>query len=39
MIKNIVVGIKKMRQSGIEYTDISDHPMVKLHLEKLEDFI
>jgi hypothetical protein len=39
MIKNIVVGIKKMRQSGIEYTDISDHPIVKSHLEKLEDFI
>jgi hypothetical protein len=31
--------IKKMRQSGEEISDIQDHPLVKKHLDKLENFI
>ncbi len=37
-MKTIVDDIQKMRKSGMEYNDIADHPVVKNHLEKLEDF-
>jgi hypothetical protein len=37
-MKTIVDDIKNMRKSGMEYNDIADHPVVKNHLEKLEDF-
>jgi hypothetical protein len=43
MIKNqlkvIVQNIKEIKKSGDEYIDIQDHPMVKRHLDKLENFI
>jgi len=43
MIKNqmrmIVATIKELKKSGAEYIDIQDHPMVKRHLERLENFI
>lgn len=35
----IINNIKEIKKSGAEYIDIQDHPMVKRHLEKLEDFI
>ena len=38
-IKMIVDDIKRIKKSGGEYTDIQDHPIVKRHLDKLEDFI
>lgn len=38
-IAMIANELKKMRDSGQEITDISDHPTVKRHLDKLEDFI
>lgn len=43
MIKNqmrmIVANIKELKKSNAEYIDIQDHPMVKRHLERLENFI
>lgn len=43
MIKNqirmIVQNIMDIKKSGDEYIDIQDHPMVKRHLDKLENFI
>ena len=38
-LQQIVNGIKDIKKSGEEYTDIQDHPMVKRHLDKLENFI
>ena len=38
-LKQIVNSIKDIKKSGGEFTDIQDHPMVKRHLERLEDFI
>jgi hypothetical protein len=38
-LQAIVMSIIQMKKSGEEFTDISDHPMVKSHLDKLEDFI
>jgi hypothetical protein len=38
-IKDIVGQIKNMKKMGMSYEDISDHPFVKQHLDKLEDFI
>ena len=38
-LKQIVNSIKDIKKSGGEFTDIQDHPMVKIHLDKLEDFI
>jgi hypothetical protein len=38
-LQQIVNGIKDIKKSGGEYTDIQDHPMVKRHLDKLENFI
>jgi hypothetical protein len=38
-LQQIVNGIKQIKKSGEEYTDIQDHPMIKRHLDKLENFI
>jgi hypothetical protein len=38
-IEKIANQLKYMRDSGQEIKDISDHPTVKQHMEKLEDFI
>jgi hypothetical protein len=38
-LKQIVNSIKDIKKSGGEYTDIQDHPMVKKHLDKLENLI
>ena len=38
-LKQIVNSIKDIKKSGGEFTDIQDHPMVKIHLDKLEEFI
>lgn len=35
----IVNSIKEMKKSGVEYEDIQDHPIVKTHISKLENFI
>ncbi len=38
-LKQIVNSIKDIKKSGEEYSDIQDHPMVKRHLDKLENLI
>jgi hypothetical protein len=38
-LSQIVNGIKEIKKSGAEYEDIQDHPMVKRHIDKLENFI
>lgn len=38
-LKIIVDQIKEIKKSGGEFEDIQDHPIVKRHIEKLEDFI
>lgn len=38
-IQQIINDIKRIKKSGGEYTDIQDHPIVKKHIDKLEDFI
>ena len=38
-LKQIIDGIKNIKKSGGEYTDIQDHPMVKIHLDRLENLI
>lgn len=38
-VQQIVNDIKNIKKSGGEYTDIQDHPIVKRHIDKLEDFI
>lgn len=38
-MRMIINNIKEIKKSGGEYIDIQDHPMVKRHLEKLENFI
>lgn len=38
-LTQIVNGIKEIKKSGAEYEDIQDHPIVKRHIDKLEDFI
>lgn len=35
----IVHQIKEIKKSGVKYEDIQDHPIVKKHLDKLEDLI
>ena len=35
----IINSIKEMKKSGVEYTDIQDHPMIKQYIDKLENFI
>jgi DNA-directed RNA polymerase sigma subunit (sigma70/sigma32) len=36
-LRMVVTDIKNMKKSGMEYNDIADHPIVKNHLEKLEE--
>jgi hypothetical protein len=38
-ITHLANQLKHMRDSGQEIKDISDHPFVKQHLDKLEEFI
>jgi len=38
-ITKIANELKRMRDSGQEIKDISDHPVVKQYMERLEDFI
>jgi hypothetical protein len=38
-VRMLVNQIKQMKSSGEEYEDIQDHPIVKRHLDKLEEFI
>jgi hypothetical protein len=38
-IKNIISQIQQLKDAGIEFTDIQDHPIVKRHLDKLENFL
>ena len=38
-LSQIVNGIKEIKKSGAKYEDIQDHPMVKRHIDKLENFI
>jgi len=38
-LEQIIRGIKMMKQQGVEYTDIQDHPMVKPFISKLENLI
>jgi hypothetical protein len=38
-VQQIINDIKRIKKSGGEYTDIQDHPVVKRHIDKLEDFI
>jgi hypothetical protein len=38
-IQRIVMDIIRMKKDGVEFTDIQDHPFVRRHLDKLEDFI
>lgn len=38
-LQQIVNSIKEMKKSGVEYEDIQDHPIVKTHISKLENFI
>lgn len=38
-LMQLINDIKRIKKSGGEYTDIQDHPIVKRHIDKLEDFI
>lgn len=38
-MRQLVNQIKSIKQSGGDYTDIEDHPMIKQYLDKLENFI
>jgi hypothetical protein len=38
-LEQIVMSIIQIKKSGGEFTDIQDHPMVKRHIDKLENFI
>jgi hypothetical protein len=38
-LQQIVNGIKDIKKSGGEFSDIQDHPIVKRHLDKLENLI
>ena len=38
-LRMIVDMIKQIKKSGGEYSDIQDHPMIKRHLDRLENFI
>lgn len=38
-LTQIINGIKQIKKSGGEYEDIQDHPIVKNHIDKLENFI
>jgi hypothetical protein len=38
-VQHLVMDIIRMKKDGIEFNDIQDHPIVKRHLDKLENFI
>ena len=38
-IQRLVMDIIRMKKDGLEFNDIQDHPLVKRHLDKLEEFI
>jgi hypothetical protein len=38
-LAQIVNGIKEIKKSGGEFEDIQDHPMVKMYIDRLENFI
>jgi hypothetical protein len=38
-IQQIINDIKQIKKSGGQYEDIQDHPIIKRHIDKLEDFI
>ena len=38
-LQGVIDSIKQIKKSGEEYTDIQDHPMIKRHLDRLENFI
>jgi hypothetical protein len=38
-IKAVIKQIKELKNAGVEFTDIQDHPIVKRHLDKLENFL
>lgn len=38
-LRQIVNQVKEIKKSGGEFEDIQDHPMIKKHLDKLENFI
>jgi hypothetical protein len=38
-IQQLVIQIKQMKQNGMEFNDIADHPIVQRHLDNLEEFI
>lgn len=38
-IQHLVMDIIRMKKDGVEFNDIQDHPIVKRHLDKLENFI
>jgi hypothetical protein len=38
-LKSLIRDIKDMKNRGIEYEDIQDHPIVKRHIDKLESFL
>ena len=38
-LRGIVMDIIRLKKDGLEFTDIQDHPIVKRHLDKLENFI
>ena len=38
-LEQVVMGIKDIKKSGGEFTDIQDHPIVKRYIDKLENFI
>jgi len=38
-LQGIIDSIKAIKKSGGEFSDIQDHPMIKRHLDKLENFI
>ena len=38
-LKSLINSIKEMKRMGVKYDDIQDHPIVKQHLNSLENFI
>jgi hypothetical protein len=38
-LRSIIKTIQHIKKSGGEYEDIQDHPMVKMHIDRLENFI
>ena len=38
-LRSIIKTIQHIKKSGGEFEDIQDHPMVKMHIDRLENFI